>query len=64
MNASDLPVTGLVQPASRVNYRLAVAAPNGIDDAAVNSWVEWAQAQVKSGAVRGLRIESLANNRP
>jgi len=64
MSAADLPATGLIQPASRVNYRLAVAAPNGTDDAVVNSWVEWAQAQVKAGTVRGLRIESLSNNRP
>ena len=64
MNAADLPATGLIQPASRVTYRLAVAASNGAGDAAVNSWVEWAQAQVRSGTVRGLRIESLSNNRP
>jgi putative ABC transport system permease protein len=63
MNAADLPSTGLIQPASRVNYRLAVASTSG-SDAPVNAWVEWAQAQVKSGAIRGLRIESLANNRP
>ncbi len=29
LNQADLPATGLIQPASRVNYRLAVAAPAG-----------------------------------
>jgi putative ABC transport system permease protein len=27
---ADLAATGLIQPASRVNYRLAVAAPDGL----------------------------------
>ena len=30
MAESDLAATGLVQPASRVSYRLAVAAPDGM----------------------------------
>jgi putative ABC transport system permease protein len=61
LNQADLPKTGLVQPASRVNYRLAVAAPT---DAPVKQFVDWADAQVKSGGIRGLRIESLATGRP
>ena len=64
MNEADLPATGLIQPASRVTYRLAVAAPSGIGDAAVARFVEWADAQVKAGAPRGVRVESLANGRP
>ncbi|MFL6660660.1 MAG: ABC transporter permease [Rhizobacter sp.] len=64
MNAADLPATGLIQPASRVTYRLAVAAGNGVGDGAVRRYVDWAEAQVKAGAVRGLRVESLQNNRP
>ncbi len=63
LNGVDLPATGLVQPASRVTYRLAVAAP-GNDDAAVRTFVEWADAEVKRETLRGLRIESLANGRP
>jgi putative ABC transport system permease protein len=64
MNEADLPATGLIQPASRVTYRLAVAAKSGTGDAAVGRWVQWAETQVKASALRGLRIESLANGRP
>ena len=63
LNVSDLPATGLIQPASRVTYRLAVAAPGG-SDAPVRQFVDWAEAQVKAQTLRGLRIESLANGRP
>jgi putative ABC transport system permease protein len=63
LNEADLPATGLVQPASRVTYRLAVAA-SGASDAPVRAFVEWAEAQVKSQTLRGLRIESLASGRP
>lgn len=61
LNLADLPATGLVQPASRVNYRLAVAAPA---DPPVKAFLDWADAQVKAGGVRGLRVESLENGRP
>ncbi len=55
----DLAATGLVQPASRLNYRLAVAG----DEPAVKRFVDWADAQVKGG-VRGVRVESLQSGRP
>jgi putative ABC transport system permease protein len=63
INAGDLPATALIQPASRVNYRLAVAAAGG-SDAPVREFVAWAEAQIKAQSLRGLRIESLANGRP
>ncbi|KNZ34574.1 MAG: ABC transporter permease [Methylibium sp. NZG] len=63
LNVADLPATALIQPASRVNYRFAVAAP-GASDAPVRQFVEWAEAQAKSGAVRGVSVESLASGRP
>ncbi len=63
LNQADLPATGLVQPASRVTYRLAVAAPGG-SDRPVQQFVDWADAQVKGGNLRGLRVESLATGRP
>ena len=63
LNQSDLAATGLVQPASRVNYRLAVAAVKG-GDAPVEAFTVWAEAQIKSESLRGLRIESLATGRP
>ncbi len=63
INSADLPATGLIQPASRVTYRLAVAA-KGSNDAAVREFTDWAEAQVKAQALRGVRIESLASGRP
>ncbi len=63
LNQADLAATGLIQPASRVTYRLAVAAA-GSSDVPVRQFIEWAQAQVKSQSLRGLSIESLANGRP
>jgi putative ABC transport system permease protein len=64
LNEADLPATGLVQPASRVTYRLAIAAPGLGDDDKVADYVEWAEAEIKKSALRGLRVESLASGRP
>ena len=63
LNEADLAATALVQPASRVTYRLAVAAPAS-DEASVRAFVSWADAQVKSGSLRGVRVESLESGRP
>jgi putative ABC transport system permease protein len=63
LNQADLPATGLIQPASRVTYRLAVAAP-GASDAPVRAFVAWAEAEIKNQTLRGLRVESLASGRP
>ena len=60
INAADLPATGLVQPASRLTYRLAVAG----SDPAVSQFVQWAQAQIAMPGVRGLRLESLEGGQP
>jgi putative ABC transport system permease protein len=60
INAADLPATGLVQPASRLPYRLAVAG----SDPAVSQFVQWAQAQIAMPGVRGLRLESLEGGQP
>lgn len=60
LNAADLPATGLVQPASRITWRLAVAGP----DAAVRQYQDWAQAQLKQPGVHGMRLESLDSGRP
>ena len=63
LNAADLPATGLVQPASRVTYRLAVAAPAG-KEAAVRRYTDWAGGVIKSQGLRGVRVESLESGRP
>ena len=61
IHADDLPATGLVQPASRLNYRLAVA---GEDAAAVRRFTQWAEAEIAKTEVRGVRLESLEGGRP
>ena len=60
INNADLPATGLVQPASRLNYRLAVVG----DEARVARYNQWAQAEVARPGVRGIRLESLEGGRP
>ena len=63
LNHVDLAATGLVQPASRVTYRLAVASPIG-RDADVAAYVRWAETQVEQRGLRGVRIESMESGRP
>ncbi|MDR1968628.1 MAG: ABC transporter permease [Burkholderiaceae bacterium] len=60
MNAADLPATGLVQPASRITWRLAVAG----EDQAVRRFQDWAEQQAHRPGVRGVRLESLDTGRP
>ncbi len=60
LNAADMAATGLVQPASRISYRFAVAgAPS-----AVQQFSRWAAVQVDEPGVRGVRLESLDSGRP
>ena len=52
INQLDVPATGLIQPASRTNYRLAVAGSSQ----AVKAYVKWAEDElIKPGAQTGLR---------
>ncbi|HYF42673.1 MAG TPA: FtsX-like permease family protein [Ramlibacter sp.] len=60
INEADLPATRLVQPASRLNYRFAVAGA----DRQVKAFADWAVEQAKKPEVRGLRVESLEGGRP
>ncbi len=60
INQADVAATGLVQPASRVRYRFAVAG----DERAVKSFNDWADAALKNGELRGARLESLESGRP
>jgi len=62
-NIADLPATGLIQPASRVTWRLAVAATEA-GDARVAEFVRWSENEIKAGGLRGGRVESLASGRP
>ena len=63
LNQADLAETGLIQPASRVSYRLALAAPAG-REAALREFVAWAEDRIKSVPLRGVRVESLQSGRP
>ena len=64
INAADVAATNLIQPASRINYRFAVAG----DDKAVADYVKWANAEIKKpfdqSGVRGVRVESLESGSP
>ncbi|MGV0985556.1 MAG: ABC transporter permease [Limnohabitans sp.] len=60
LNAADLPSTGLVQPASRVTWRMAVAGSATEAD----RFVQWAKTEIDTHAVRGVQIESLDTGRP
>jgi putative ABC transport system permease protein len=56
VNLADLPATGLIQPGSRVTWRLHVAG----EPRDVEAYRRWAEARLG----RGERIESLDNARP
>jgi len=60
VNQADVAATQLIQPASRLNYRLAVAG----EDAQVAQFIAWAQNEIKAGNLRGIRLESLESGRP
>ncbi len=60
MHVADLPSTQLIQPASRVTWRLAVAGP----PAAVRQFLAWTEAQLTGETGRGVRVETLQSGRP
>jgi putative ABC transport system permease protein len=65
---TDLAATGLIQPASRVNWRLAVVAADSsrraTAQAAVRGYVAWVDATIEREHLRGTRVESMDNARP
>ncbi len=60
MNAADLASTALVQPASRVTWRMTVAGPEGV----ANRYAAWAREQAEGSNLRGVQVESLESGRP
>jgi putative ABC transport system permease protein len=60
INESDLAATRLVQAASRLTYRLAVAG----EDAQVARYVKAVEAEISKSQLRGVRVESLQSGRP
>ena len=66
MHADDLPATQLVQPASRVHYRMALVG-SAADVRAFGDWAraELAKAQTQAQTpMRGIRIETLQEGNP
>ena len=62
VNQMDIPATGLVQPASRLSYRLAVAGEES--QANVQKFIKWARDEVAKPEVRGIQVESMESGRP
>ena len=62
VNQSDVPATGLIQPASRLSYRLAVAGEES--QANVQKFINWARDEVAKPEVRGVQVESMESGRP
>ncbi len=60
LNRADLEATRLVQPASRLTYRFAVAG----EDPPVKQFAQWALQEIEKPEVRGVRVESLEGGRP
>ena len=59
VNDADVAATGLVQPASRVTYRLVVAGAA----APVRQFQAFVDTQLQQPGVRGMRVESLDSGR-
>ena len=60
LHSDALAATALVQPASRITYRVAMIG----DVAKIKEFTTWATNTIKTTDVRGLRLESLEGGRP
>ena len=60
LNEGDVARTALVQPASRVSYRFAVAG----EPRAVKAFTEWTDGVLQQPDMRGARLESFESGRP
>ncbi|MEY4911202.1 MAG: hypothetical protein RL761_865, partial [Pseudomonadota bacterium] len=70
VNMAGMAATGLIQPASRVTYRFAVAGAmtssgsgGPVADKAVKAFADFAKAQISTG-MAGVRLESFEGGRP
>ncbi len=61
---ADLAATQLVQPASRVTYRIALVPGPASPADAVARFMAGAEAAIKAQGLRGVRLESLDSGRP
>ena len=62
IHQSDVQATGLIQPASRISYRMAVAGDASQTN--VQQFVKWARTEIDKPEVRGIQIESMESGRP
>ena len=62
VNQSDIEATGLIQPASRLSYRMAVAGDASQSN--VQKFITWAREEVAKPEVRGVQVESMESGRP
>jgi len=62
IHLADVPATGLIQPASRVSYRMAVSGD--VSQVNVQRFLKWARAEVDKPEVRGMQVESMESGRP
>ncbi len=60
INRVDVQATGLIQPASRLTYRMAIAG----EDPNVKTYVTWAEKELENREVRGAQLDSLQGGRP
>lgn len=58
LNAADLASTGLIQPASRVSYSLALAGPPAV----VANYLQWARETIRRQGLRGLQLSTPDGN--
>ncbi|KAB0585326.1 FtsX-like permease family protein [Ideonella dechloratans] len=63
LREEDLPATGLIQPASRVAYRLLVAAEPA-QARALARYTQWVRGILKAEGARGVRLDTLESGRP
>jgi len=52
----------LIQPASRISYRMAVSGD--VSQVNVQQFLKWARAEVDKPEVRGIQVESMESGRP
>ncbi|MFG6456746.1 ABC transporter permease [Roseateles sp. BYS96W] len=64
LGEADLAATHLVQPASRITYRLALVPGPGAAPGAIKAFVSAAEKLIEAQQLRGLRLESLESGRP
>jgi len=64
LGEADLAATNLVQPASRITYRLALVPATGAAPDAIKRFVTGAEKLIEDQKLRGLRLESLESGRP